>query len=961
MPLGEPVKTDSIVAAETLLGLIDDLVTEINPGKSGRRPTELDNNLDSEAGLDSLSRMELLSRIEEAFNITLLERALIDAETPRDLLRVIEGAELRERSSAPRSFAPKEREVIEGSPTSAQTLVEVLKWHVDRHPNRVLIQFYTDSGEGEKISYSRLQGSAITIAEGLRLHGVEPGESVAIILPTGPEYFYSFVGILYSGGIPVPMYPPARWRALPDHIQRHNAILRSCGARILITSPEGLALMANLKEKTANLRHILSVEDLLLSESPKVLPVLTASDTAFLQYTSGSTGDPKGVVLTHANLLNNVRAMGEAVKATSADVFVSWLPLYHDMGLIGAWMGSLYFGMTLILMPPTAFLAKPQRWLWAIHRYRGTLSAAPNFAYDQCFRRIDEARIAGLDLSSWRVAFNGAEPVSAVTVGKFTEKYGSYGFKPESLMPVYGLAECCLGLAFPPLGRAVKRDRVNRQSLQGTGVAVEADEADEKSLTFVSNGRPLPGHEIRVVDASGRELPERQVGRVEFRGPSATSGYYRNLAETRRLFDGDWRNTGDLGYIAQGELYVTGRVKDVIIKAGRNLYPQELEEAVGGHADIITGNVAVFGSTDPATGSERLIVLAETRKKSAKDLETLRSEINVLVSELIGSVPDDVVLAPPRSVLKTSSGKVRRAASRAAYERRQQTKGRHFAVLEALGIRWSLLRERTLARWQSLRTILYATRCWILFVLMAPPVWLGVVAIPVASWRWTIMQYAGRLLSALAGIPLNVTGLNRIPQDRPSILVSNHASYLDGYVLTTLLPPPVRFVAKAELWNNPLIGKFLSRIGTHSVERFDHQQGLDDFHGLASSARKETALLFFPEGSFSRMPGLLPFQLGAFVAAAEAAVAVVPIAIRGTRSILRADSWFPRKGAVSLVVGDPIDTQRILAENDDHRWNTAIDLRDHSRDWILRHCAEPDLSHERAPVFAQRRTDPDAG
>ncbi len=961
MPLDESGKVDSDASVETLLGLIDELVAEINPRDSRHPSTEIDHNLDSVTGLDSLSKMELHSRIEETFKISLLERSFIDAETPRDLLRVIERAGLKEEISTKGRFTPNKREVIEGNPTSAQTLTEVLKWHVKQHPERTLIQFYSDLGEGEKISYGSLQNSALIIAESLRFRGVELEEPVAIILPTGAEYFYSFLGILYSGGVPVPLYPPARWRTLGDHIQRQESILRSCGARFLITSAEGSRFMANKKGHVGKLQHIFTVEDLLLSESSKVLPVITGKDIALLQYTSGSTGNPKGVVLTHSNLLNNVRMMGEAVDARSSDIFISWLPLYHDMGLIGAWMGSLYFGMKLVLMSPTAFLAKPQRWLWAIHRYRGTLSAAPNFAYDQSLRRIDDAQISGLDLSSWRVAFNGAEPVSAMTVEKFIGRYGNYGFKPETLTPVYGLAECCVGLTFPPLGRGIKRDRVNRQSFQSAGIAMEEDLADGISLVFVSNGLPLPGHEIRIVDTSGRELPERQEGRVQFRGPSATSGYYKNLSETGRLFDGDWRNTGDRGYIAQGEVYITGRVKDIIIKAGRNLYPYELEEAIGRHQDIITGNVAVFGSADPISGSERLVALAETRKKSERGLNVLRSEINLLVSELVGLIPDDLVLVPPRTVLKTSSGKVRRVANRAIYERKQQTKRRHISFIENLGIRWSLLQEKIGTKWNSLRAILYATRCWILFGFMVPFIWFGVVANPIVSWRWTILKYIGHLLSGLAGIPLTIAGLDRIPQNRPFILVCNHASYIDGFILTTLLPFPVRFVAKSELWKNPLIGKFLSKIGTQSVDRFDHKQGLKDFDVLASSSREETALLFFPEGSFSRMPGLLPFHLGAFVAAAEADVAIVPIAIRGTRSILRADSWFPRKGGVSVVVGDPIDPQKILAQKNNGRWNIAIELRDHSRSWILRHCAEPELSHEQASTFARYRTDQNSG
>ena len=265
-------------------------------------------------------------------------------------------------------------------------------------------------------------------------------------------------------------------------------------------------------------------------------------------------------MLTHANLLANIRAMGRATEVTSEDVFVSWLPLYHDMGLIGAWLGSLYHGCRLVIIPPLSFLARPERWLWAIHTHRGTLSASPNFGYDLCCRRLSDEVLAGLDLGSWRLAFNGAEPVSPETIAAFARRFTSFGFKPEAATPVYGLAECSVGLTFPPLGRGPLIDRVRRADLGEEGIATPADE-DEAALQFVSCGRPLSGHQIRIVDEAGREIPDRRQGRLQFKGPSATSGYFRNPEKTQSLFQGDWLDTGDLAYSAQGEVYITGRVK----------------------------------------------------------------------------------------------------------------------------------------------------------------------------------------------------------------------------------------------------------------------------------------------------------------------------------------------------------------------------------------------------------------
>jgi acyl-CoA synthetase (AMP-forming)/AMP-acid ligase II len=266
---------------------------------------------------------------------------------------------------------------------------------------------------------------------------------------------------------------------------------------------------------------------------------------------------------------------------SSTDVFVSWLPLYHDMGLIGAWLTSLHFGFPLVVMSPLRFLARPARWLQAIHEHGGTISGGPNFGFELCLRRIDDDELEGSTSQSWRIAFNGAEPVSPDTVTRFAERFARFGLRPEALTPVYGLAECAVALTVPPLDRGARIDRVARQPLARHGRAEPADDTEKHPVRHVACGKPLPGHHVRIVDDAGRVLPDRREGRIQFRGPSATSGYYRNPQATRELFDGDWLNTGDLGYLAEGDLFVTGRTKDLIIRAGRNLHPAELEEAVG--------------------------------------------------------------------------------------------------------------------------------------------------------------------------------------------------------------------------------------------------------------------------------------------------------------------------------------------------------------------------------------------
>ena len=319
------------------------------------------------------------------------------------------------------------------------------------------IVFQADDGNEQEITYAELWERAQRVASNLRERGVEPGQAVALMLPTGPGYFASFMGVMTAGAVPVPIYPPARIAQIEDHFQRHAGILSNAQAVMLITVPEARRLARLLTTRIETLASITTPDELDRAAPLALRPHAARSDDiAFLQYTSGSTGNPKGVVLTHGNLLANLREMGRVTRVGARDVFVSWLPLYHDMGLIGAWFGSLHFGYPLVVMSPLTFLARPERWLWAIHRHRGTLSAAPNFAYELCLRKIDDSALEGLDLSSMRWLFNGSEAVSADTMQAFAERFGKYGLPPGAIAPVYGLAECALGLAFPPAGRGLK-------------------------------------------------------------------------------------------------------------------------------------------------------------------------------------------------------------------------------------------------------------------------------------------------------------------------------------------------------------------------------------------------------------------------------------------------------------------------------------------------------------------------
>ncbi len=919
---------------QRLFDVILALWRETHPGRDIE--VHAGSDFERDLGLDSLGRMELLLRVDAAFDVALPDGALTEARTPQALLALLARAQPHVRMAL-QAAPPLPAADGSGMPERATTLVEVLEWHVARHGERTHVLLYGDgveAGAPRPISYAELLHDARRKAAGLLALGVRPQQSVALMLPTGQEYLASYYAALLVGAIPVPIYPPARIEQIEEHLRRHARILDNAQAKVIITVREARPLAALLRRQVASLADIVTTHD--LDREP--VPILyrgRANDIAFIQYTSGSTGDPKGVALTHANLLANIRAMRDTARVTSADVFVSWLPLYHDMGLIGAWLGSLYCAMPLVLMSPLAFLARPVRWLEAIHRHRGTLSAAPNFAFDLVARKLPEEMLAGLDLSSWRIAFNGAEPVVAEALEGFAARLAPYGLSRAIVTPVYGLAECSLGLAFPPLGRGPRVDHIDRELLARDGRAVPR-EAD--AMPVVGCGQVLPGHLLRIADAHGDALPERHVGRVLFRGPSATAGYFRRPEATAQLIDADgWLDSGDYGYLADGEIFLTGRAKDLIIRAGRNLYPYELEQAVGALPGVRRGCVAVFAATEAASGSEKLVVLAETREADPAARARLTEAIHGAALEALGAPVEEVLLAPPGTVLKTSSGKIRRAACRAAYEAgtllvAPRPVWRRLAPLaaSALALRASeLLRDA--AAW------LYGLWGWAVLVVAAALTVPVLLLAPRGRFARVAAHWGARLARRLALMPLSIEGLERLPA-KPHVLVINHASYLDGLILTAVLPPlpGYAFVAKQELRVAPVGGRVLAHLGALFVDRADIRQGVEQAGAMAERLAAGEPVAVFPEGTFSRETGLRPFRMGAFVAAARAGVPVVVMGLTGTRHALRDRTWWPRRVRLRCVVGDVL----VPVGND---WAAAVQLREAARASLRRLTGEPDL------------------
>jgi 1-acyl-sn-glycerol-3-phosphate acyltransferase len=918
---------------ERVLDVVRQLARETG-GARAERAVAAQASLEREVGLGSLERVELIARLEQAFGRPLDDTSLA-VDTAAGLARaVIEAAPSEPvQLPAPAAAAGAARDVGD-----VRSLCESLLRHAELEPARAHVLLRGDERSTEEaISYGRLRDEAAAVAGGLRERGVGPGDTVALMLPTGLDFLRSFYGILLLRAIPVPIYPPLRLDRLEEYARRQSAILADASVGLLVTIARARPVASLLQPGVPSLRAVVTADELAASGAHVAGSDARPDDPAFVQYTSGSTGQPKGVLLTHANLLANIRAIARGLELSPTDVGVSWLPLYHDMGLIGAWLMCLHNGIPLTLMPPTAFLARPERWLWAIHERRATLSVGPNFAYELCARRISDAAIEGLDLSSWRVALNGAEPVATGTLDRFARRFGRYGFRPEAMTPVYGLAECSVGLAFPKMGRGPRVDRIARGPFQREGRAEPVSLDDPSALEFVSAGSELPEHEIRIVDDAGSDVAERAVGRLIFRGPSMTSGYFKNPEATAAItLPGGWLDSGDLAYRAAGEIHICGRRKDLIIKGGRNLVPQEIEEAAAEVPGIRRGCVVAFGVENPALGTESLVVVAETRASDPEERTRLAGAVTERVAAAVELPPDQVVLVAPGGVLKTSSGKVRRAATKQQFLDGALGTATSTTAGQKVRLVLSAAREMVRPRLALLGRGLYAA--WL--VLAVTPLllaaWVLVVIVPSRRFGFWLARWGTRLGLRLMGCRLEVEGLERLPRGGPFVFACNHASYADVPALVALLPRDLLFVAKREVLGYPLVAAFVRRCGHLTVDRWDAIQSLADADQVGRALASGDDLLFFPEGTFVAATGLRPFRLGAFMSAARARVPVVPLAIRGTRRALRAETALPRPGRISLWIGEPIQPA-----GDD--MPSLVALRAAAMDQIAEHCGEPRL------------------
>jgi fatty-acyl-CoA synthase len=554
---------------------------------------------------------------------------------------------------------------------NVRTLGEAIENTAKSSPKRGFRFIRDDKFENDFFTFVELEEKTRKLAGSLQGIGLRKGDRLALILPDSDQFVLTFLSALRAGVIPVPIYPPTGLGQLSGYVDNTRHIVRKCGAKCLITAPLIKPLLGTVQASCPDLVEVTTFASMAESNEPFTPVSISPEDTAFLQFTSGSTNRPKGVVLTHANLLANSHniVVGGLKADPEVDSGFTWLPLFHDMGLIGFVLAPIVHGIEVSFMSPLLFLKRPSIWVRGMSHFKGTITFGPNFAYALSVKRVRARDIEGIDLSKWRVAGCGAEPIRAETLETFADFYASYGFKKEAFFPAYGLAESTLAVSF---ARSIPTDRVKASTLWSTDEAVPCDATDPDALRLVSCGPAFEAHRIEAFPMDDvrceSPLPERKVGEIRIKGPSVSPGYFEEPELTSKAFVDGWFFTGDLGYLADGNVHICGRSKEVVIIHGRNFYPQDIEWEASQVEGVRKGNAIAFGTRGDGGDREAVVLAFETAVADEDRLQAMTKEIRGRVQEVIGLMLDDVIPLAPGVLPKTSSGKLQRTKTRDLYE-----------------------------------------------------------------------------------------------------------------------------------------------------------------------------------------------------------------------------------------------------------------------------------------------------
>jgi len=557
--------------------------------------------------------------------------------------------------------------------------------------------YFMDARENERVySHAELFERARRAAGGLAARGISPGDRVAIVAGTGPAFFDALFGALLAGAVAVPLYPPVRLGRLQEYHARTAAALNAARVRLVLADARARRVLGRAIALAGRPLACVSIAE--LGAEPLAPREVDPDELALVQFSSGTTHAPKPVALSHRQLLANVRAIADAIfdayPETEAfrHVAVSWLPLYHDMGLVGGVFTSLFHGRDLALIPPELFIARPALWLRAISRHRATISPAPNFAYALCADRIRDEELEGVDLSSWKVAMNGAEPVTPAALERFVARFSRNGLAREALTPVYGLAEAALAVTFCALREPFGVRHFDARALSEQRRAVRV----ERGQPIVSLGRPLAGFAVEISDDRGGRLADGELGRVRVRGPSLMQGYDGLPDETRRVLVDGWLDTGDIGFLCDGQLHLCGRAKDLVVLRGRNFAPQDFEHAIDDLPALRTGCSAAVSAPAEDGSGEELWIFAERARGASLEDGAFADAVIRRVLERTGIRAARVIPLAPGCLPRTSSGKIRRAETLRAYRSGALEKpaavSRPRLALEMLRSEWALRR-----------------------------------------------------------------------------------------------------------------------------------------------------------------------------------------------------------------------------------------------------------------------------
>jgi len=837
-----PVTTPEHAPASpaTLEAQIVELVREIliEQGKDRvARSVTARSSFQKDLGLASLDLVELVVRCEAKLEIEVTDEIAEQGDTPAAWAKAIrEGSEDKGAQSVYRIVPPSGEPVA--IPEHATTLTEVLAFHAERSHGRVHIHLL-EEGSGRGITCDQLLEASTRVARGLISLGLCRNDTVAILLPTGSDFVEAFFGVMLAGGIAVPVYPPANLNRLEEYIARQIHILGSAGIRFLVSFDRARQLSRLLRVHLPSLIEVTTVPELKDYGMRTSARLPNPSSTALIQYTSGTTDSPRGAALTHEGILTNIRAIGTAVSAGPNDAVVSWLPLSSDLGLVGCWLFSLYHGTPLTLLSPQEFLERPESWFWAIHDSRGTLSAAPNFAYELCARRVPMWTLDGIDLSSWRVAVNAGEAVSPATVERFTRRFAPVGFRAEAVTPAYGLAENSVALTFPPAGRG---------PILHNGV--------------YSVGAPLPGHEVRIVDDAGHDHSEGETGRLWFRGPSRCGGYFNNEKATAEAMRDGWMESGDLAFCRGGEIYITGRTKDVILREGRSIAPEPIESAVSRVSGVVANSVAVIGL--PGEGTERIAVIAETDAQGVRNLARVEASIRNAVAGTLGFTPDEIRLIPEDTLPKTSNGKIRRSETKRLFT--QGTLGREAGspALQMASLWWQnigALAGRGISRMKRTAR--------------------GAVQTGVARAAARFYRLSGTRAGAQRGARAVLSILGRRPTPEgtqmrgPAVIVSNRSNLLDALSVVSLVENEAVLAGSEALLGLPTwAARLLDPLVATSRQQIENE------------LRAGKTILLFPEAPLGTPVARCRYRLNAIEAAIATGHPLVPFGMQIIRNKL---------------------------------------------------------------------------